>query len=230
MDLLFDFFTTLEDEFNSDIFSLKTKILNKINIIKRLHSLYIMPDFTKNDLMELVKELKKLLMNVLNVSNMVVIKKQYDIMNKRLGGVLHNMYSRSGYHILMRNIPRFGRPKDVEEKEVITSQHIYDTLVSVFGEGYISNVLQVDDTTYLIKVFFYEEQARYIIEKIDNKQIEDKIINVDIIEQKKYDLDTIDTDDNINIKDSLSDSWSQRMFKYACSFVNQVKGLALRIY
>lgn len=231
MDLLFDFFTTLENEFNNDIFSLKTKIINKINIIKRLYSMYIVPDFTTNDMIHLVKELKRLFENSINQSNMLSIKKYYDIMNKRLGGVLHNMYSRSGYHILLRNIPKIGKPKDLDEKELITSQHIYETLVNVFGDGYISNVLQVDDTTYLVKVFTYDEQAKFITDRIDSKQIEDKIIKATIIEKKKSDLDSIDIDDNIHIKeDSLSDSWSQRMFKYACSFVNKVKGLALSIY
>lgn len=231
MDLLFDFFTLLENEFNHDIFALKTKIINKINIIKRLHSLYIVPDFTRNDLINLVKELKRLFENIVNQSNIISLKKHYDIMNKRLGGLLHNMYIRSGYHILMRNIPHYGKPIEMIEKEIVTSHHIYETLVNIFGDGYISNVLQVDDTTYLVRVFSYDEQAKLITDKIDLKQIEDKIIHANIIEQKKYDLDDIDNDDNIQIKqDLLSDSWSQRMFKYASSFVNQIRGLSLRMY
>lgn len=231
MDLLFDFFTILENEFNNDIFALRNKIINKINIIKKLYSLYIVPDFNRNDLIKLVNELRRVFSNIVNQQNYDYVKKHYDALNKKLGGIVHNMYTRSGYHILLRNLPKFGKPIEMNESEVITSHHIYDTLINVFGNEIISNVLQVDDTTYLVKVFKYDDQAKYITEKIDGKQIEDKIIFANIIEQKKIDMNGIDEgDDVLENNDVLSESWTLRMCKYACSIVNRVKGLGLRIY
>ena len=231
METLLDFFIILENEFNNDIFSLRNKIINKINIIKKLYSLYIVPDFSRNDLLKLVNELKHVFTNIVNQQSYDYVKKHYDALNKKLGGIVHNMYTRSGYHILLRNLPKFGKPIEINERETITSHHIYDTLINVFGNDIISNVLQVDDTTYLVKVFRYDDQAKLITGKIDGKQIEDNIILANTIEQKKIDMNDIDEgDDVVEKNDVLSDSWSLRMCKYAFSIVNKVKGLALRIY
>ncbi len=234
MDLLLDFFTTLEQELQSDLIALRIKILDKINIIKRLYSLNIIPDFNRYELYTIVNEMRKLFTQIINQGNYSYLKKHYDVLNKKLGGILHSMYKRSGYHILLRNIPIYGVPKEMNEREMITSHHIYDTLVSVFGIDMISNVLQVNDTTYLVKVFKYDEQSKLIKDSIHGKQIEDKIIKADVIEIKPLIIDDIDHDSSIDCletpKDELSDSWTLRMFKYACSFVNRVKGLALNIH
>jgi hypothetical protein len=234
MDLLFDFFTTLEKELQSDLIALRIKILDKINIIKRLYSLNIIPDFNRYELYTIVNEMKKLFTYIITQGNYSYLKKNYDILNKKLGGILHSMYTRSGYHILLRNIPMYGVPKEMKEREMVTSHHIYDTLVNVFGIDMISNVLQVNDTTYLVKVFKYDEQSKLITDSIHGKQIEDKIIQADVIEIKPLIIDDIDHDSSIDFlekpKDELSDSWTLRMFKYACSVVNRVKGLALHIH
>ena len=161
---------------NDPIVKMQMKIVKKIEIIKLCYfNNFKVPSKLFNDLDKystLVKGVK-ISYNPLKILKFnESINKNHIILNKILGDIVHDIYVQSEYNLILTNVPETqkleARRDDIDGDdidgddidgddidgniEVITSQHIYDTMCAFTNDENVIKVLQITRNTYLIKV------------------------------------------------------------------------------
>jgi hypothetical protein len=105
-------------------------------------------------------------------SNGVQTRRGYVRFEKTLRDIIHDCVQSADFNLVMGNVP------EIVEDEVVTTEHIYDTL-SQFGT--ITNVHKISKSTYIVCVKTYEEAVE-IVSKIDKMLIGKNVLEVYAVE------------------------------------------------
>ena len=169
---------------------LKEQIENKISVIK--HFIYYgfnVLNYTHQEQLDILHCLK-FAGKIADIDNII-------------NDIIKNIYESSGYQVLLLNIPTIV--SDILSKDntninttnnPVNAERVYDTLEVYVGEDNIESIFQVSDNTYLAK-FQLDSDAVQIANLIDNKMIENNIINAKYIVQIANFKDSIYMDDSM---------------------------------
>ena len=192
---------------------LKEQIENKILIIKNLIC-YGFPvlNYTHQEQLEILYCLK-FAGKIADIDNMI-------------DNILNNIYESSGYQLLLTNIPTNAETRSIKDTvdtvdaedanakdsigitEPVNAERMYDTLEVYIGEDNIESVFRVSSDIYLAK-FQLDSDAVQIANLINNKMIENNIINVKYIAQIANFKDSMYIDDSIMYVETECDKYEK---------------------
>jgi hypothetical protein len=86
----------------------------------------------------------------------------------------------AGANLLINNVPEFSTPKESKQSEKITSEHIYDTIVSLGGSPVF--VLQVSRYAYIAYVKDAEDMAQII----HGNMLDDNVLEVRFFKNARH--------------------------------------------
>ena len=169
LDILLEKFS---NHIDLNIFLIKEKIKNKLEIIKHLRTFgFSILNYDKDTGKGIIDKLNKI-----NENDNIAIYN--DNLNKILGGIIHNIYEHSEYQILMSNVPEYGVVKTTNIYDKITCNIIYDTIIHYGGNCNVLDIFQTSRSSYLIK-FEDNNDAKYISNLLDKTLIDKNVIKVD---------------------------------------------------
>ena len=182
---------------NDPIVKMQMKIVKKIEIIKLCYfNNFKVASKLFNDLDKYATLLKtvKVSYNPLKLFKFTEsVNKNYTILNKILGDIVHNIYAQSEYNLILTNVPETqkleSKMDDIDgddgdgvecDVEFITSQHIYDTMCAFTNDENVIKVLQITSNTYLIKVKDVTV-ATHLIDTLHGNFIHNNVIDLSYI-------------------------------------------------
>jgi len=200
---LLDFFNDINNNFinnndNNNI-CIKKKICKKIDVIKSLEQSNI-------DVLNYDADKKSNLFNYLHSINqkMMMINNKHNKLNNNinniLGKIIHNAYLKSGFHVLISNMPEIATQIANNKINIVDEETIYDTIEYYSGENSVLEVIKIDSNKYLAK-FKYMNDARLFSSLIHKMQVETNIIKVEMLEYIETIFNTEDEDENKTNKD-----------------------------